>query len=455
MHKSSRSSKHKSKSGGGRGGSTWSAWSDWQWNPDYQKNYRYRMNSNGEYDYEWQDIAMPAPAPQDDFTPRAVDELTETMDNLDLPPTTEHSYGYEGQDIEHNDPSYMYEPSATSQGSSGRSRKGKETAYAPDPPAERSPSPEDPPPPPLDPFWGAKGGTTGLQDEELAPPQAGAESLYHESEGYGTAHDPITATYSQDSGYATADLDDYDDLVVQEAVSDRNEMYGTSGHGGSSTDPAYGTAYPAYEEDDGTATPKGRQSPTPSFDISGTHGSAEDLDPRYVVEPSHKFRPGSVFKVLWSEPSGSHAAGNSTISEKQQIQDQFGGSVFIGFRRFIVIANDEGHCTCVPILTYQGKACNKRGVKAHKHGMIYSHKPHRPLRDEPKLGFPPVRAKITIEGEKLAKESRVNYSKLVTVEHNVKVFFIGYISPDDFEDVEYAVDDCWEKKTRAKKKSRK
>lgn len=87
--------------------------------------------------------------------------------------------------------------------------------------------------------------------------------------------------------------------------------------------------------------------------------------------------------------------------------------------------------------------------------MIYSHKLHRPLRDEPKLGFPPVRAKITIEGEKLAKESRVNYSKLVTVEHNVKVFFIGYISPDDFEDVEYAVDDCWEKKTRAKKKSRK
>ncbi|KAJ3940125.1 uncharacterized protein N0V96_010135 [Colletotrichum fioriniae] len=317
----------------------------------------YRMNSNGEYDYEWQDIVTPAPAPQDDFTPRAVDELTETMDNLDLPPTTENSYGYEGHDAEHND-----------------------------------------------------------------------------------------------SGYATADLDDFDDPVVQEAMSNRNEMYGTSGHGGPSTEPAYGTA---YEEDDGAATPKGRQSPTPSFDITGTHGSAEDLDPRYVVEPSHKFRPGSVFKVLWSEPSGSHAAGNSTISEKQQIQDQFGGSVFIGFRRFIVIANDEGHCTCVPILTYQGKACNKRGVKAHKHGMIYSHKLHRPLRDEPKLGFPPVRAKITIEGEKLAKESRVNYSKLVTVEHNVKVFFIGYISPDDFEDVEYAVDDCWEKKTRAKKKSRK
>lgn len=46
---------------------------------------------------------------------------------------------------------------------------------------------------------------------------------------------------SVDSGYATADLDDYDDPIVQEAMSNRNEMYGTSGHGGSSTDPAYGT----------------------------------------------------------------------------------------------------------------------------------------------------------------------------------------------------------------------
>lgn len=91
---------------------------------------------------------------------------------------------------------------------------------------------------------------------KVAPPQAGAESLYHEAEGYGAAHDPIPATYSQgetlglgvgtmlmsvDSGYATADLDDFDDPVVQEAMSNRNEMYGTSGHGGPSTEPAYGT----------------------------------------------------------------------------------------------------------------------------------------------------------------------------------------------------------------------
>lgn len=48
------------------------------------------------------------------------------------------------------------------------------------------------------------------------------------------------------------------------------------------------------------------------------------------------------------------------------------------------------------------------------------------LDGEPKLGFAPVRVDMTEDGEKLSKESRVNYSKLVTIEHNVKVF-IGSI----------------------------
>ena len=98
-------------------------------------------------------------------------------------------------------------------------------------------------------------------------------------------------------------------------------------------------------------------------------------------------------------------------------------------------------------MTYGKKACNKKGVKPKKHGIIY-HKGQsaRPLPDEPKLGFPPVKMKIYVPGEKLAKESRVNYSKLMTVEHNVKVFFIGHIVPEEYELVRDAVNKCWEEK---------
>lgn len=49
-------------------------------------------------------------------------------------------------------------------------------------------------------------------------------------------------------------------------------------------------------------------------------------------------------------------------------------------------------------------------------------------------------------GEHISEESRVNYSKLVTVEHNVKVLFVGRILYEDWPIVQQAVDDCWEAK---------
>ena len=45
----------------------------------------------------------------------------------------------------------------------------------------------------------------------------------------------------------------------------------------------------------------------------------------------------------------------------------------------------------------------------------------------------------------------MNYSKLVTVEHNIKVFFIGRIANEDLMAVNESVDRCWESKTKAPK----
>lgn len=73
---------------------------------------------------------------------------------------------------------------------------------------------------------------------------------------------------------------------------------------------------------------------------------------------------------------------------------------------------------------------------------------------EPSLGFHPVRADMTEEGEKLARESRVNYSKLVTVEHNFLVFFIGRVHLSDWQIVLDAVDYCWDQKIRQSQRRR-
>ncbi|RYO84596.1 hypothetical protein DL766_010562 [Monosporascus sp. MC13-8B] len=63
-------------------------------------------------------------------------------------------------------------------------------------------------------------------------------------------------------------------------------------------------------------------------------------------------------------------------------------------------------------------------------------RPPRPLKREPELGFEPVAVEIYADNEKLQLESRVNYSKLVTIEHNVKVFFIGKVAQQhlDYKD---------------------
>ncbi|KAI2643294.1 hypothetical protein GGS21DRAFT_485811 [Xylaria nigripes] len=166
----------------------------------------------------------------------------------------------------------------------------------------------------------------------------------------------------------------------------------------------------------------------------------------FVVEKSYKFQPGEVFKVLWSEPTG-QVGSEFPISDRRAMNGPR-GPFYIGYRRFIIVTTDESHhSTCVPIMTYDRRGCGKKGVRPDKHGIIYDvgQKPKR-LKDEPDLGFKPVPLKMYAEGETLAKESRVNYSKLTTIEHNVKVFFIGYIPAPYFDSVTSAVNQCWSQK---------
>ncbi|KAK3366055.1 hypothetical protein B0T24DRAFT_410831 [Lasiosphaeria ovina] len=214
----------------------------------------------------------------------------------------------------------------------------------------------------------------------------------------------------------------------------------------------YGT-YPGYEEDTGQTTPRasspvGGVANTYRYAVNPTVGSSGDGQEAELddLEPSSRFAPGEVFKVLWTEPLGAGRNENMTDVEVRSVMGQ---RFYHGFRRFIVVANDEGHCTCIPILTYERRACTKRGVKPQKHGVVYDVRARpRMLEGEPPLGFDPVQLELYYGTESLAKESRVNYSKLVTVEHNIKVFFIGRIVPDDFGAVTAAVDKCWTDKNR-------
>ncbi|KAI2471289.1 hypothetical protein F4781DRAFT_387965 [Annulohypoxylon bovei var. microspora] len=170
------------------------------------------------------------------------------------------------------------------------------------------------------------------------------------------------------------------------------------------------------------------------------------LDARYRIHKHTEFQPGRVFKILWSEQTDARTLG---------VKGRSGGKFYIGFRRFIIVATEEeGHSTCVPILTYERRGCTKSGVNPKTHGIVYSvlgntgERGPRLLKGEPELGFPPIKVDGYKDDEPLPKESRVNYAKLITIEHNVKVFFIGFIPLLDFGKLVHATNECWEQNMR-------
>ncbi|KAI1336132.1 hypothetical protein F5Y15DRAFT_212955 [Xylariaceae sp. FL0016] len=467
-------------------------WSEFRWSEQYQRYYRTRLDRHGQPEYQWAEEQQTSHVPRSDHT---INQLTEDVSNLTVG-SSGHGQGYysQGQSVSYpsqhatsadstdfglsTSPTYTHDAAHHGR-RHGRKDKGKHIATDP---------------------------STSHGHVDQGDAYQSATSAYPSSSAYSTAYpssypsDDGTATISTDAAqqYPSAYYGDQNSRYSeQEAFMEaqrrsreqdaaealrkhKERAYGHSQPGESSHVPSgiYSTASPGYStSDSGSAysgtygpnttglteedtTPRGTPAPIAASSvpaprtgssysniyIHGTMGTEEPLDHRFKVEYSGRFQPGEVFKILWSEPLG-QVPGLDDPSEIQSLSSP-DGRFYVGFRRFIIVSTDDSHhSTCVPILTYDRRGCGKKGVKPDKHGIIYQegHTP-RTLKGEPYLGYNPVSLRIYAEGEKLAKESRVNYSKLVTIEHNVKVFFIGRISATDFETVRYAVNDCWEKK---------
>ncbi|KAF4996931.1 hypothetical protein FDECE_12254 [Fusarium decemcellulare] len=201
--------------------------------------------------------------------------------------------------------------------------------------------------------------------------------------------------------------------------------------------------------------------PPPKFSktqhIIRTMGDVEQLDHLcvgYQVQHSARFQPGEILQVL-SPDTTQGTEGDGYASDETIYRDEYGGQIFVHYRRFILLANDLGHCQCVPISTHRGKGLKKRGIRAETHGIIYE-KDKRPslLDGEPEAGFPPVRVELFEHGERWPPVSRVNYEQLTTVEHHIKVLFIGRIMAADWKIVQDAVDTCWSNRTHYRRHRR-
>lgn len=93
------------------------------------------------------------------------------------------------------------------------------------------------------------------------------------------------------------------------------------------------------------------------------------------------------------------------------------------FRRHILIHHSR------PITTYSGQGVAKAGIDRSKHAVIHMRGDRpRTVRSEPRMAKEPLEVDPARPDQKLDCMSRVNFGKVYTVEHNVKVLPVGKIT---------------------------
>ncbi|KAL2807837.1 hypothetical protein BJX63DRAFT_411145 [Aspergillus granulosus] len=156
-----------------------------------------------------------------------------------------------------------------------------------------------------------------------------------------------------------------------------------------------------------------------------------DLDSRYTVQEPGYFEPGKVFSILWHENDGrAGRAGGTHVSVGPSFRDRYNEPIYSTIRRLVVFRAFDNYSWCFSISTYGGRGLAKPGLDPSKHAIIYMTGTH------PKMGsMEPLMSKGPLEvdpdrfDDPLDRMSRVNFGRIYTVEHDVKVLGVGKISP--------------------------
>lgn len=165
-------------------------------------------------------------------------------------------------------------------------------------------------------------------------------------------------------------------------------------------------------------------------------GDRESLDHRYYKRPDAKkfFVVGRLFAMLWHENAGeSFRSGSSDLSMPVAGVAKYGEMIYSHIRRFAVVRERHGYCLCIPINTYAGKGVLKGGLSQETrqaHAVIYSAntKPFMNPEESSMIIKQPIAVHMASSDQKLDEMSRIDFSKVYTVEWNVKVMNIGKVT---------------------------
>ena len=160
--------------------------------------------------------------------------------------------------------------------------------------------------------------------------------------------------------------------------------------------------------------------------------------------PAKLFTVGRVFKVIWPEPardSRIEISSRDSLRPLAVTRDaQSSNPVYTRVRRFVVIREGANYCSALPITTYAGRGVAKPDVQKSEHSIIYTgRRPPNLTQDEmPRLGehrmlLQPIRIVQNDPGDRLGPMSRLDYGKVHTMYHKVKVRAFGQVHPESMQ----------------------
>ena len=186
---------------------------------------------------------------------------------------------------------------------------------------------------------------------------------------------------------------------------------------------------------------RGGAGPRGSSDIlsNAPTNNGELMDESYEVQKSSFFVVGRIFAILWHTNIG---PPSQSQSKQYQGNDVRSGITHIGrfnvqisshIQRMAVVNGEHGYCWCIPVNTYSGKGVAKRGFNESDraaHSIIYM-KGEDPFQadDEFDIIKEPIAVNAADRDQKLDRMSRLNFGKVHTVEHNVRVMPVGRVAP--------------------------
>ena len=109
---------------------------------------------------------------------------------------------------------------------------------------------------------------------------------------------------------------------------------------------------------------------------------------------------------------------------------------FMEIARFVVVKAKSSHSLCLRISTYGGQATTKPGINPADHAAVVQEGTTAARHSGENLVHEPIEVKIEDRDVSIHAMSRINFAKIYTVEHNIKVRNVGRVTSESLQEIE-------------------